>query len=85
MFKAKVLELILGGRLAKIAATTNPDRPIVFEPLDDPLVLETLQICLQKDPEKRASIGELLAHDFLRLSKENFKDKLHVVGNGESG
>ena len=32
----------------------------------DPYLLDTMKLCLQKDPEKRASIRQLLQHTFLR-------------------
>jgi serine/threonine-protein kinase TTK/MPS1 len=57
---------VAGGRLAKIAAITNPDYPVELDPLPDPLVIETLKLCLEKDPAKRASADELLQHPFLR-------------------
>ncbi len=73
---SKYLQLLkffsfLGGRLAKISAITNLDYEIEFDKLEDPTVLETLKMCLQKDPEKRASIEELLTHAFLRLTKDS--------------
>jgi serine/threonine-protein kinase TTK/MPS1 len=57
---------VAGGRLAKVAAITNPDYPVELDPLPDPLVIETLKLCLEKDPAKRASADELLQHPFLR-------------------
>ena len=56
-----------GGRLAKISAVTNLDYPIHLDPLPDPLVMETLQMCLEKEPLKRATIDQLLSHNFLKL------------------
>ena len=58
-----------GGRLAKISAITNLDYPIQFDPLEDPLIIETLRMCLEKDPVQRSSIDDLLRHDFLRLTR----------------
>ena len=57
---------VAGGRLAKIAAITNPDYPVELDPLPDPHVLDTLRLCLEKDPKNRASADELLQHPFLR-------------------
>jgi serine/threonine protein kinase len=57
---------VAGGRLAKIAAITNPDYPVELEPLPDPLVLETLRLCLEKNPDNRSSAEQLLSHPFLR-------------------
>ena len=57
---------VAGGRLAKIAAITNPDYPVQLDPLPDPFVIETLQLCLEKDPVKRGSTEHLLVHPFLR-------------------
>ena len=34
---------VAGGRLAKIAAITNPDYPVELDPLPDHLVVETLK------------------------------------------
>jgi serine/threonine protein kinase len=60
-----------GGRLAKISAMTNLDYPIQLDQLSDPMVMETLQMCLEKDPIKRATIDQLLSHNFLKLPFNN--------------
>ena len=57
---------VAGGRPAKIAAITNPDYPVELEPLPDPHVMDTLRLCLEKDPLKRASTEQLLKHSFLQ-------------------
>ena len=55
-----------GGRLGKLKAVLSKDLPVDLEPLDDDFLLDTLKRCLEKDPEKRASLNELLRHPFLR-------------------
>jgi serine/threonine protein kinase len=55
-------------RLAKISAITNLDYPIRLDRLEDPLIADTLKICLEKDPDQRAEVGQLLRHQFLRIS-----------------
>jgi serine/threonine protein kinase len=57
-----------GGRLAKISCITDLDLPVAFEELKnpDPLLLDTMRKCLEKRPEKRASVAELLSHPYLR-------------------
>lgn len=54
-----------GGKLSKISALTNTSIPIEFKTLDDPYVMETLKMCLEKDPFHRATLEELLSHRFL--------------------
>ncbi len=55
-----------GGRLGKLKAVISPEVPVDFEPLEDSLLLDVLHKCLEKDPQKRAGVKELLAHPFLR-------------------
>jgi serine/threonine-protein kinase TTK/MPS1 len=54
-----------GGKLAKIQATVSPDIPVDFYPVADPHLMDTLNLCLTKDPDKRADVDQLLAHPFL--------------------
>lgn len=57
-----------GGKLAKIKVLGDPHIPVEFEDVKNlnPLLLDTMRRCLQKSPEKRASIEELLNHPYLR-------------------
>ncbi len=57
-----------GGRLAKISCITDLDLPVEFEELADldPLLVDTMRKCLEKRPERRASVAELLSHPYLR-------------------
>ena len=55
-----------GGKLGKLKAVLDRNIPVDFEPLADYTLLDTLKRCLEKDPEKRATIAELLSHTFLR-------------------
>lgn len=57
-----------GGRAAKLNATNDPNIPVDFEVSSsiDPHLLDTMKRCLEKNPEKRASIKELLVHPYLR-------------------
>ena len=64
-----------GGKIAKLKALSDPDIPIDFQITKnlDPLLLDTLKKCLNKDPEKRATITELLNHSYLRPDHEAAK------------
>ena len=51
-----------GGKIAKMKALSDPDIPVDFPTTTnlDPLLLDTMKKCLNKDPEQRATIAELL-------------------------
>lgn len=51
--------------IQKLACIQNPDFEIVYKKVDNKLVLDVLRGCLQRDPERRMSIPQLLQHDFL--------------------
>ena len=57
-----------GGRLAKIACMIDLDMPVEFDESAelDPLLLDTMKRCLEKRPENRASVAELLRHPYVR-------------------
>lgn len=57
-----------GGRAAKVNAINDPNIPVDFEESSnlDPHLLDTMKRCLEKNPEKRASVKELLVHPYLR-------------------
>lgn len=54
-----------GGKLGKFKALIDPDTPVEFEPVNDPNLLETMRMCLIKNPEERADLQTLLKHPFL--------------------
>lgn len=51
--------------IQKLACIQNPDFEIVYKKVDNKLVLDVLRGCLQRDPERRMSIPQLLQHGFL--------------------
>ena len=55
-----------GGKLAKLKALLAPNVPVDFEPVSDPYLMDTMNLCLQKNPENRATLQQLLRHPFLR-------------------
>ena len=57
-----------GGKLAKIKAMGSLDHPVEFPEVDnlDPELLDTMKRCLDKNPEHRATVEELLNHPYLR-------------------
>ena len=57
-----------GGKIAKMKALSDPDIPVEFPTTTnlDPLLFDTMKKCLNKDPEQRATIAELLQHPYLR-------------------
>ena len=64
-----------GGRIAKIQAIINRD-PIVFEPVQDLDLLDTLKSCLHKNPLKRSSVEKLLTHPYLHPVHKRFNRKI---------
>lgn len=56
---------IPGGKYSRIKALTTLDVPIDLDPLDDPLLLDTIRLCLEKRIENRPTAKELLMHPFL--------------------
>ena len=57
---------IPGGKAGKLKALISPEVAVEFEPLDDRTLMNTMKICLEKDPTKRADLDTLLKHPFLR-------------------
>ena len=66
---------IPGGRIAKIQATIDR-KPIDFEPLKDMDLLDTLKLCLHKNPLKRPSVDKLLYHPYLHPVHKRFNRKI---------
>ena len=56
---------IPGGKYSRIKALTSLDVPIDLEPLDDPLLYDTIRLCLEKRIENRPDAKTLLKHPFL--------------------
>ena len=56
-----------GGKMSKIRAVSSPHHPVEFEDRDnlDPELLATMKRCLEKDPNNRATVQELLVHPYL--------------------
>lgn len=52
--------------MQKLACIQDPSFKIPFKPISDPHLLDVLKGCLQRNPEERMSIPDLLAHPFLK-------------------
>ena len=57
-----------GGKLAKYKALGSPDLPVEFEDVNnlDPALLDTMKRCLEKSPDNRATVDELLKHAYMQ-------------------
>ena len=55
-----------GGKIARIQALISLEQEVDFEPIGDVHLLDTMKLCLMKDPAKRAAASSLLQHPFLR-------------------
>ena len=55
-----------GGKIARIQALISLEHEVDFEPIGDAQLLDTMKLCLMKDPAKRATVSRLLQHPFLR-------------------
>ncbi|KNC99197.1 TTK protein kinase [Spizellomyces punctatus DAOM BR117] len=51
--------------MKKLQCIVDPSYTIEYGPIEDSSLLEAIQSCLQRDPRKRMTIPELLAHRFL--------------------
>ena len=58
-------ETLPGGKFSRIKALTSLDVPINLEPLEDPLLEDTIRVCLEKRIENRPTAKDLLKHPFL--------------------
>ena len=55
-----------GGKIARIQALISLEQAVDFEPIGDVALLDTMKLCLMKDPANRAAVSSLLQHPFLR-------------------
>ena len=55
-----------GGKVARIQALISLEHEVDFEPIGDAHLLDTMKLCLMKDPANRATVARLLKHPFLR-------------------
>ena len=54
-----------GGKATRIKALTSLDVPINLDPLADPFLWDTIKICLEKRPENRPIVDQLLTHPYI--------------------
>ncbi|CDF77582.1 Serine/threonine protein kinase [Chondrus crispus] len=64
--------------LQKLNCIQNPKYEISYRHVTDPVALEVLHRCLQRDPQNRMSIPDLMQHPFVYLSHDRNID----VANG---
>jgi serine/threonine-protein kinase TTK/MPS1 len=58
--------------IKKLEAIINPNYKIPYpEQGHDPLLVDTIQRCLVRNPHQRASVEELLVHPYLKSNSEN--------------
>jgi serine/threonine-protein kinase TTK/MPS1 len=62
---------IAGGKLSKIQALISLEYEVELEPLPDVHLVDTMRLCLRKNPAKRATVSRLLRHPFLRPEMAN--------------
>lgn len=55
--------------IKKLHAIVDPDFKIPFPPCDFPFAEEVIHRCLDRDPRRRLTIPQLLAHPFLSGSR----------------
>jgi serine/threonine protein kinase len=55
--------------IQKIRCITDPNFTISFPPCQDTALLDVLKSCFNRDPKKRPTIPELLAHPYMYPSK----------------
>lgn len=67
----------------KLGAIVDVDHPIEFPPLENAALMEVLRGCLTRDPKKRPTIPELLAHPFLHPEKN--QHQYSKPGGSEDG
>lgn len=56
--------------LTKLSCIQDPNHEITYRPVDEPLLIDVLKGCLQRDPLKRMSIPELLNHPYLHSGQD---------------
>ena len=55
-----------GGKISRMQALISLEHEVDFEPIGDAQLLDTMKLCLMKDPAERATVSRLLQHPFLR-------------------
>jgi serine/threonine protein kinase len=61
----------------KLQCIVNPQYPINYDSIKDPLAVTCIQGCLTREPKKRWTIPQLLSHEFLK----NDSSKLPLTEN----
>lgn len=69
----------------KLHAITDPAHEIPFPPHADSLMVDVARRCLCRDPRRRATLGELLAHPFLCPAGSRAAAAAPASGSGSSG
>lgn len=55
-----------GGKYTRIQALSSLDVPIHLDSISDPFLWDTIRLCLEKRPENRPSVKDLLNHPYLK-------------------
>lgn len=63
----------------KLQCIVNPSFQINYDAILDPLAVNSIQGCLERDPKKRWTIPDLLNHDFLKANLSRVFLSLDVI------